>query len=147
MSEDAEKRRTVEELPRVQKQWLYGLTFEKVEALKGNNRWAYWLGQSEDPPADFVRWDGRDVLLPVEAERHPHLHVRSALSPDEDLLFLLVTDDNRAPGAPLTDAVSWTTYLALCVRVACDWYVAVLFHEISLNVEAIEAALAGLARP
>lgn len=139
MIDDINGSRMVAQAATEQKRWLYGLTYERADSLVINNRWSGWVGNDKDS-ADFFRWAGRDVLLPVEAEHHPHLRVvQSALSVDETLLFLLVKDVTFAAehGFDVDDA--WVAHLAVCVRAPGNWYVAVLYHETLVDPDSLGA--------
>jgi len=137
MKEIREDMRTIAHLSRDQRRWLHALMFERVDGLVTGNRWANWVGDDAPDRADFLHVDGRAVLLPIEARRHPDIRVvQSMTSANQDLLVLLVTDTMFAANAGLDPTDVWVAYLALCVQAPeSDWYVAVAFHETLLHLD------------
>ncbi len=131
--------KTVAHLSRDQSNWLRSMTFEKVDGLTVNNRWVNWVDGDPRERADFLRIAGYDVLLPVEARRHPYIRAVRAMSTSEkDVLVLFLKDTSFAGDMGLDSTDVWVAYLALCTRVpGDDAYVATIFHETLVDPDAL----------
>ena len=83
-----------------------------------------WTWDSPLDVYEFMTTRGRDVLLPVDRERHANITVlRCIVSGDEQSLTVFLTDTTYADDI-------FAGFVAVCDRFEDqDFYVAVLYHE------------------
>ncbi len=78
---------------------------------------------------EFLRIDGRDVLLPVDRENHPNITVlRCIVSDDGQSLTLFLKDTTLVPDPRSEKFLAG--FVAVCDRFPDqDFFVAILYHE------------------
>lgn len=106
---------------------IQSLNYDRIlEKHEGPWRWAdeFRYGKPE-----ILLLDGRDVLLPIEQEQHPHITLlRSIVSSDGRTLTLFLKDTTYTGGSE--DDWLDAGRLAICERLPeTDIYVATVYHE------------------
>jgi hypothetical protein len=83
----------------------------------------------EPDPAEFMRIDGRDVLLPVGRSQHPNITILRTIVGDEGkTLTIFLKDTTYAENAELEFFSAG--FLAVCDRVPGEqFYIAHVYHE------------------
>lgn len=120
--------------------WLRACCYDRfVEKHEGPWDWDWLIdGPHADYRADFLTIDGRDVLLPVPVEHHPHISLlRGIVGVGGDTLTLFLKDTTFAEHYGPDGEWFWAGFLAVCDRApGADWYVATQYHEIYLAGDA-----------
>lgn len=103
--------------------WRWDRIIEKHE---GPWRWGDTLRHRD---AEFISIDGRDVLLPLDADQRPNVTIlRTIVGEDQQTLTIFLKDTTYAtsPEYEMFEA----GFLAVCERFPSeDFYVAVVYHE------------------
>jgi hypothetical protein len=97
-----------------------------IEKHEGPEDWGSVL---EYLHPDFLRVNGRDVLLPVDREHHPNITIlRCIPSEDGQSLTLFLKDTTHVPDPRSEQFLAG--FAAVCDRFPGeDFFVAVLYHE------------------
>ena len=103
--------------------WRWDRIIEKHE---GPWRWEDTLRYRD---ADFISVDGRDILLPLDAEQRPNVTIlRTIVSNDEQTLTIFLKDTTYATSPEYE--MFQAGFLAVCDRFPGEaFYVAVVYHE------------------
>jgi hypothetical protein len=115
---------------------LSSLPAETLDRLKAW-RWDRIIEKHEGPMswestlryADFVSIDGRDVLLPLDAEQRPNVTIlRTIVSEDQQTLTIFLKDTTYADSPEYEFFTAG--FVAVCDKFPGeDFYVAILYHE------------------
>jgi hypothetical protein len=103
--------------------WRWDRIIEKHEGPET------WGGTLRYTDAEFMSIDGRDVLLPLDAEQRPNVTIlRVIVSEDQQTLTIFLKDTTYVthPG----DEFFMAGFMAVCDRFPSeDFYVAIVYHE------------------
>ena len=103
--------------------WRWDRIIEKHE---GPERWGSTLRYTD---ADFMTVDGRDVLLPLDAEQRPNVTIlRTVVSDDQRTLTIFLKDTTYVERPE--DEFFMAGFVAICDKFPGEeFYVAVVYHE------------------
>ncbi len=103
--------------------WRWDRIIEKHE---GPWRWEDTLRYRD---AEFISIDGRDVLLPLDAEQRPNVTIlRTIVSEDQRTLTIFLKDTTYV--ADPDDEFFMAGFVAICDKFPDeDFYVAIVYHE------------------
>lgn len=117
---------------------LSSLSSATLERLK-NWRWDRIIEKHEGPESwdstlryadvEFMSIDGRDVLLPLDAEQRPNVTVMRTIMSDDQRTLTLFLKDTTYVASP-EDELFMVGFVAICDRFPGeDFYVAIVYHE------------------
>jgi len=106
------------------------------EKHEGPWSWEFQIRPHEDPDspmfarAEFLRIEGRDVLLPIGQDHHPYVTIqRVIVSADDRHLVIFLTDTTYDVLYPRYAHI-FNYFMALCVKLSSqDFYVAAVYHQ------------------
>ena len=97
-----------------------------VEKHEGPERWSSAL-RFHDP--DFIRIEGRDVLLPIPKEHHRRITILRFIPSDDQSVLTIFLKDTTFADDPEYEMYS-AGFLAICERLPGeDFFVATVYHE------------------
>jgi hypothetical protein len=105
------------------KAWRWDRIIEKHE---GPEDWESTLRYTD---AEFISIDGRDVLLPLDAEQRPNVTIlRTIVSEDQQTLTIFLKDTTYVERQE--DEFFMAGFMAVCDKFPGeDFYVAILYHD------------------
>jgi hypothetical protein len=105
------------------KTWRWDRIIEKHE---GPENWGDTLRYTD---VEFISIDGRDVLLPLDAEQRPNVTIlRSIVSDDQQTLTIFLKDTTYVERSE--DEFFMAGFVAICDKFpGQEFYVAVVYHE------------------
>lgn len=105
------------------KSWRWDRIIEKHEGPLS------WEDTFRYADVEFISIDGRDVLLPLDAEQHPNVTIlRTIVSEDQQTLTIFLKDTTYVTNPE--DEFFMAGFVAICDRFPGEaFYVAVVYHE------------------
>jgi hypothetical protein len=103
--------------------WRWDRIIEKHEGPED------WSGTLRYTDAEFMSIDGRDVLLPLDAEQRPNVTIlRVIVGEDQQTLTIFLKDTTYVTHPE--DEFFMAGFMAVCDRFPGeDFYVAIVYHE------------------